>query len=97
MDYKSNREIIAWTGNVIFWGAQISQIIHTYKIKKVKDISLTLQILWFIGNTMYTTFGYLDNSMSMFVGNLLSLIFTTIQIFQRYFYHNNIISIYDAI
>ena len=98
MDYKSNREIIAWSGNAIFWTAQISQIVHTFRIKETKDISLTLQILWVIGNSMYTTFGYLDNSMSMFIGNLFSLIFTLIQIGQRIYYNNrNQRSVYETI
>ena len=83
-----DQEIVAWVGNIIFISAMISQIYHVYKIKETRDISYILQILWFIGNIMYTTFGYLDNSLSMFVGNLITLILTCVQIGQKVYYEN---------
>ena len=79
-------EYFGWIGNSIFIGAQTFQIIHTYKVKKTHDLSYGLQILMKIGNSMYTTFGILDNSFSMFLGNLITFIMALIQICQKIYY-----------
>ena len=84
----ADQEIVAWTGNAIFFIAQVLQIIHTFKKKHTKDISYGLQILWLIGNTMYTVFGYLDDSLAMFVGNLITCATALIQLCQKIFYDN---------
>ena len=42
--------------------------------------------MWIVGNSMYTAFGYIDNSMSMFYGNLISLIISIFQISQKIYY-----------
>ena len=81
-----NQELYGWLGNCIFTIGQLLQIYHTFKIKETKDISYGLQIFWLIGNIMYTTFGYLDKSQSMFIGNLLTTMTTIIQICQKKYY-----------
>lgn len=80
------QEYFGWAGNCIFISAQIFQIIHTFKIKTTKDIAYGLQILFIIGNTMFTTFGLLDESLSMFIGNGLSLLLSLIQLSQKIYY-----------
>ena len=81
-------EYFGWIGNCIFIGAQLFQITHTYRTKKTEDLSYGLEILWLIGNCMYTTFGILDRSMSMFFGNLITLITSLIQLLQKIYYDN---------
>ena len=81
-----DQEIFGWVGSSIFIIAQLSQIIHTFKVKETKDISFILYCMFFIGNVMYSTFGYLDDSLSMFVGNFISLTFTIMQISQKIYY-----------
>jgi uncharacterized protein with PQ loop repeat len=81
-----DQEVFGWVGSSIFIIAQLSQIIHTFKIKETKDISFILYGMFFIGNIMYTTFGYLDDSLSMFLGNFISLTFTIMQISQKIYY-----------
>lgn len=81
-----SQEYFGWIGNTIFLCAQLSQILYTHKIKETHDISFTLQILFCIGNIMYTTFGFLDNSVSMFIGNGLSLLLSLVQISQKMYY-----------
>ena len=73
-------EIIGWSGGAIFTVAQIIQIIHTFIVKNTTDISYGLQVLWLIGNFMYTIFGYTSLSMSMFISNALTSGTTIIQI-----------------
>lgn len=80
------QEYFGWIGNTIFLCAQLSQIVYTHKIKETHDISFTLQFLFCVGNIMYTTFGFLDNSVSMFVGNGLSLLLSLVQISQKMYY-----------
>jgi len=83
---SDNGEIYGWLGNGIFVTAQTFQIVHTFRVKKTEDISYGLQIMLFIGNLMYMTFGYLDDSTAMFIGNLLTTFTTTIQIGQKIYY-----------
>ena len=85
LDFKT-QEYFGWTGNVIFLTAQIFQIIHTFKKKKTDDISYGLQICWILGNIMYTVFGILDKSLSIFIGNFLTLLTSVIQIIQKIVY-----------
>ena len=83
-----DQEVFGWVGSSIFIIAQCSQVIHTFNVKESKDISFILYSMFFLGNIMYTTFGYLDDSLSMFVGNFISLLFTIIQISQKIYYDN---------
>ena len=85
LDFRT-QEYFGWIGNLIFISAQVSQIIHTFKVKRTTDISYILQVLLFIGNVMYTTFGYLDQSLSMFLGNFITLFTSIIQISQKVYY-----------
>ena len=68
MDLQT-QEYFGWIGNAIFVSAQLFQIVHTHKIKTTRDISYGLQILFFIGDLMFTIFGAVDKSLSMFFGN----------------------------
>ena len=83
-----SQEYFGWIGNTIFICAQISQIFYTFNIKETKDISFMLQFLFCVGNIMYTTFGFLDNSTSMFIGNGISLLLSLVQISQKIYYDN---------
>ena len=80
------QEIYGWIGNGIFFAAQLSQIIYTYKVKSADDLSYTLFFFWLIGETMYTTFGWIDDSPSMFIGNGASLILSIVQLGQKVHY-----------
>lgn len=80
------QEYYGWAGNCIFIIAQLLQIFHTFKEKKTGEISYGLEIMWIIGNAFYTTFGYIDNSLSMFAGNFISLGLSIIQIIQKVYY-----------
>lgn len=81
-------EIVGWSGGVIFTIAQTIQIIHTFRVKNTTDISYGLQVLWLIGNFMYTAFGFTSGSLSMFVTNALTSGTTIIQIGQKVYFDN---------
>lgn len=82
------QEYFGWAGNIIFIVAQLFQIHHTYKRKETRDISYGLQILFCIGDCMYTVFGALDDSDSMLIGNGASLTLALIQMSQKVYYDN---------
>ena len=84
----THQEYFGWIGNSIFIFAQLAQVLHTYRVKKTDDVSYILEVMWIIGNSMYTAFGYIDDSMSMFYGNMVSLIISIIQISQKIYYDN---------
>ena len=99
LDFKT-QEYFGWIGNVIFISAQLAQVYHTYRVKRTSDISYILQFLFLIGNLMYTTFGYLDQSFSMFLGNLITVFTAIVQISQKIYYdrkNNRIYGLYDEI
>ena len=82
------QEYFAWAGNGIFLIAQVCQIVHTCFKKSTSDISYGLQILWLIGNIMYTVFGFIDLSYAMFIGSGISCLTSGIQIGQKVYYDN---------
>ena len=82
------QEYFGWAGNIIFIVAQLFQIHHTYKRKETRDISYGLQILFCIGDCMYTIFGALDDSDSMLIGNGASLALALVQMSQKVYYDN---------
>ena len=75
-----------WVANIIFIIAQLSQIYHTFLVKKTKDISYILQFLWLSGNVLYTVYGYINWSSVIFYGNLITSIAMLINIFQKIYY-----------
>ena len=81
-----NQEIFGWIGNIIFILGLTIQFFHVYKVKDASDVSYGLCILWVIGNMMYTTFGYLDNSDSLFIGSSISLFISSSQLIQKIYY-----------
>jgi uncharacterized protein with PQ loop repeat len=80
------QEIYGWIGNGIFFAAQLSQIIYTFRIKSADDLSYTLFFFWLIGECMYTAFGWIDDSPSMFIGNGASLVLSVVQLGQKVHY-----------
>jgi len=83
-----DQEIFGWIGNTIFITALIIQVFHTYRIKETRDMSYFLSGLWVIGNAMYTGFGYLDKSDSLFYGSIISLMLAITQTSQKIYYDN---------
>jgi uncharacterized protein with PQ loop repeat len=79
-------EYYGWIGNTIFIAAQLFQVIHTFKVKKTNDISFGLQILMIIGNSMYTAFGYIDDSLSLFIGSAITLFLSIVQFNQKIYF-----------
>ena len=97
LEEQKLEEYFGWIGNSIFISAQIFQIIHTFKVKKTRDLSYGLQILMIMGNSMYTTFGLIDKSLSMFLGNLITLFMSMIQLSQKIYYDRQYRNSYDLI
>lgn len=86
--YLSNQELYGWIGDSIFIFAQMSQVYHTWKVKRTRDLSYVLICLFAVGNIMYTTFGIIDNSYSMSIGNGITVLISFIQFGQKVYYDN---------
>ena len=85
---NDSQEVYGWIGNSIFLTAQIAQVIHTHNVKDTRDISYFLIVLLFIGDIMYTFFGYIDDSFSLFLGSALSCVTLLILLIQKIYYEN---------
>ena len=83
----SNDSISGWIGSSIFIVAQLYQVYHVFNRKRADDVSYPLIFFILIGNAMYTYFGFIDDSLSIFVGNLVTFILILIQLCQKYYYH----------
>lgn len=82
------QEYFGWIGNSIFVGAEVAQIVHSYKTKKTNDISYLMVILMLLGNGAYTTFGVIDNSLSLAVGSAVSFAVLILQLYLKVYYEN---------
>ena len=87
--------ISGWIGSSIFIIAQLYQICHVYKRKSANDVSYPLIFLILIGNCMYTYFGFRDNSLSIFAGNLVTFLLILFQLCQKYYYHKYYSNYYE--
>jgi uncharacterized protein with PQ loop repeat len=85
-DELSSQELYGWIGDFIFIIAQMSQVIHTFKVKRTKDLSYVLICLFTLGNIMFTTFGIIDNSYSMAIGNGITVLISITQLSQKVYY-----------
>ena len=86
--HEDKQDIFGWIGNSIFVVAQFMQVLYTYKKKSTDDISYWLIVLMFIGNVMYTVFGYIDDSLSLLVGSAISCLLIIILFCQKMYYDN---------
>ena len=84
----NTQEYFGWLGNSIFVGAQVAQVVHSYKTKKTEDISYFMVVLMLLGNGAYTAFGVIDNSLSLTIGSSVSLFVLFIQLFLKIHYEN---------
>ena len=54
----SQQEYFGWIGNAIFFTAQLSQIVYTYKIKSADDLSYVLFFFFYRRSYVYNIWLY---------------------------------------
>lgn len=67
-------EIVGFLAGFIMIFSFLPQLIKTYKTKKSTDISKFMLILQMTCISLWTIYGFLTNSLSLIVSNIISLI-----------------------
>ena len=81
-----NVEIIGLIAGVFTTGAAIPQIIRTYKIKEVKDISLLYYVLIVAGCVLWLAYGVLTKSFALIFWNVIATTLNTIVLGLKIYY-----------
>lgn len=76
-----NIEILGFIASVFTTIATLPQIIKIIKTKSVDDLSLTMCFLFCVGFIIWLIYGCLKDSVSLIVGNTISIIAYSIIIF----------------
>ncbi len=66
-----NPDIVGYTGIGFLGVTLVPQVYHTYRTKKVGDLSLLYIVLQLISNGIYIYYGYLINALPIIVCNVL--------------------------
>ena len=83
-------KILALIANVISSFGILDQIIHTYQLKKVDQISWMHTITHVATLVMWVIFNYMNNLNTAFITTLLLLILYLIALFQKIYYNKNV-------
>lgn len=81
-----NIEYIGFISGFCATIAFLPKIINIFKTKSTKDVSLLMYIIYCIGLIMWGLYGYLINSNSIMIANIITLMlaFTTIAMKLKY-------------
>jgi len=69
-----NIEIIGFIAAILTTSSFVPQVYKTWKTKEVKDISFMMYLAMLIGVSSWFYYGYLINSISMMISNVVSAI-----------------------
>jgi MtN3 and saliva related transmembrane protein len=61
----------------------LPQAIKTIKTRDTKDLSLITYIMFVIGTTIWTIYGFLDNEYAVFFANIVTTFFACIILFYK--------------
>jgi MtN3 and saliva related transmembrane protein len=81
-----NAEIIGLIAGVFTTGAAIPQIIKSYKIKEVRDISLLTYLLLVFGCVLWLLYGVASKSAALIFWNIAAISFNTTILIQKFYY-----------
>lgn len=76
-----NIEILGFVAMIFTTIATLPQIVKMIKTKSVKDISLMMCVLFCVGFSIWILYGVLKGSLSLIIGNCISIICYLIIIF----------------
>lgn len=81
-------EIIGVIAGVFTCSAFIPQVWKVYRYKKVNDISWGLAVMYFIGISLWLTYGILKNDINIIVSNGFSLILSGMMLYAKHKFKN---------
>ena len=73
-----NIEIIGMFAAILTTLAFVPQVLKVIKLKKTEDLSLSTYIIFTVGVGLWLVYGFLKNSISMILGNGITLILSVI-------------------
>ena len=73
-----NIEIIGMFAAILTTLAFVPQVLKVIKLKKTEDLSLSTYIIFTVGVGFWLVYGFLKNSISMILGNGITLILSVI-------------------
>ncbi len=76
-----NIEIVGLIAGVLTTIAYLPQVRKTWKTKSVKELSLSMYIVMFIGVMLWLSYGILIHSISIILANIVTGILTSILIY----------------
>lgn len=81
-------EIIGLIAATITTSAFVPQVYKTWKTKDVEGLSLTMYSVFFVGVVLWVVFGYLINSISVFLANFITALLVLLLIIFKIRYSN---------
>ena len=67
-------ELYGLVAAVLTTSGFVPQVFKTLKTRSVKDISLTMYLILFVGMLFWLTYGFLIQSMSIILANIISVL-----------------------
>jgi MtN3 and saliva related transmembrane protein len=80
-----NSEIVGLLAGCLTTLSFLPQVIHVFKTKSTKDISLSMYILFCAGVFLWIVYSHLINSIPVFIANTLTLILAGSVLFMKIF------------
>ncbi len=77
----NNIEILGLVAAVFTTSAFVPQVYKTWKSKSAKELSLTMFLVFFLGVMMWLVYGYLINSLSVMIANIVTGFLSLVLIF----------------
>ena len=78
-----NYEIIGLVAAALTTSAFIPQVYKVYKEKNAAGISLTMYLIFFVGLSLWSLYGYLIGSISILIANGITLILSATIIYYK--------------
>jgi MtN3 and saliva related transmembrane protein len=79
----NNIEIVGLIAGVLTTIAYLPQVRKTWKTKSVKELSLTMYLVMFVGVMLWLTYGILIDSISIILANIVTGILTSLLIYLK--------------
>ncbi len=76
-----NIEIVGLIAGVLTTIAYLPQVRKTWKTKSVKELSLSMYIVMFVGVMLWLTYGMLIDSISIILANIVTGVLTSLLIY----------------
>ncbi|TDB66914.1 SemiSWEET transporter [Arundinibacter roseus] len=81
-------ETIGYLAGFLTTLAFVPQVMHIYKTKSAKDVSLAMFLLFTVGVLMWLTYGVMTNSFPVVAANAVTLLLSLTILFFKFKYRN---------